>query len=288
MNFPVIDSACHVWVDDPKYPFAKQPAGATPWTQGGAAEPASAEMLLKLMDDNGVDKTVLIQPICYAFDNSYVLDCVKRWPDRFSAVARIDPEDVDAPLALEKVAASGAVGVRFGPVQRLWWETSLMGEILDKASSLGLPVLLFLGKGGGNTLDWVAPIIRRHPQTQFVIDHMGDVAPSDERQVTALLALAELSNVYVKVSHTWAIGTEREYPWADGLALARRVVSAFGTKRSMFATDWPVCTRPVWPGGGATYDQVVRLAQEELLDSKSGELLGGTASALFFSDLRGI
>jgi hypothetical protein len=58
------------------------------------------------------------------------------------------------------------------------------------------------------------------------------------------------------VSHTWAIGTEREYPWADGLALARRVVSAFGTKRSMFATDWPVCTRPVWPGGGATYDQV--------------------------------
>jgi hypothetical protein len=33
MNFPVIDSACHVWVDDPKYPFAKQPAGATPWTQ---------------------------------------------------------------------------------------------------------------------------------------------------------------------------------------------------------------------------------------------------------------
>lgn len=34
--------------------------------------------------------------------------------------------------------------------------------------------------------------------------------------------------------------------------------------------------------------QVVRLAQEELHDSKSGELLGGTASALFFSDLRGI
>ena len=72
---------------------------------------------------------------------------------RFSAVARIDPEDVDAPLALEKVAASGAAGVRFGPVQRLWWETSLMGEILDKASSLGLPVLLFLGKCGPVSAD---------------------------------------------------------------------------------------------------------------------------------------
>ena len=29
--------------------------------------------------------------------------------------------------------------------------------------------------------------------------------------------------------------------------LVKRVVSAFGASRCMFATDWPVCMMPTWP-----------------------------------------
>jgi len=150
----------------------------------------------------------------------------------------------------------GAVGVRFGPVQQAWWEAPLMGDILEKAASLDVPVLLFLGKDGGRAIEWVAPVLRNHPNTKVVIDHMADVPPTDEEQIAALLGLKTLPNLYVKISHTWAISAEGAYPWSDGVGLARRVVTAFGAERAMFASDWPVCTRPAWPGGGAAYEQV--------------------------------
>lgn len=285
---PVVDSACHVWVDSPQFPFAKQAADAIPWTKGGAAEAASAELLLELMDNNAVDKTVLIQPICYAFDNTYVLSCATKWPDRFAAVARVDPQDASAPETLERLVRQGAVGVRFGPVQQAWWEAPLMGDILDKAAELDVPVLLFLGKDGGRALEWVAPVLRKHPSTKVVIDHMADVPPADEDQILALLGLKTLPNLYVKISHTWAISTEGAYPWSDGVTLARRVITTFGPARAMFASDWPVCTRPVWPGGAAAYEETVRLAKEEVAgggewgDEGRGALLGGTAASLFF------
>src|SRR3981189_900488 len=91
----LIDSHVHVWKPDPAFPFAKE---AHP-----PAEDASAEMLLDLMKTNGVSRTVIIQVIHYRWDNSYLADVLKRYPQQFKGVCRVNPEDPAAPDHLSKL-----------------------------------------------------------------------------------------------------------------------------------------------------------------------------------------
>jgi len=237
------------------------------------------------MDANQVDKTVLIQPICYRFDNSYVRDTIARHPKRFAGVARIDPEDDNALHHLEELTNQGFVGVRFGPVEEKWWKAPRMLSILQKAADLKIPVLLFLGKDGGKSIPWIEPVLRQVPDVLVVIDHMADVSISDTTQVEALLALAALPKVYIKISHTWALSNQG-YPWSDAQGLVEKVVSVFGAKRCMFATDWPVCMMPSWPGGDTNYAETVKLAKDEYKNILSPEdlqlVLGGTAASIWF------
>jgi len=198
------------------------------------AKDASAEELLALMDSNGVDKSVIVQPICYLYDNSYVGACIKTWPSRFAAVARVDPEDVNAPAHLAQLTAEGFVGVRFGPVNQTWWNAPNMLRILEKAQGLQVPVLLFLGKDGGKSIPWIEPVLRKVPDLIVVIDHMADVSPSDQAQVDNLLRLAALPQVYVKISHTWALSTEA-YPWMDAQHLVKTVIAKFGANVRFFS-----------------------------------------------------
>ena len=86
----VIDPHVHIWKNDPEFPWAQE-------TKNPPQEDATPEMLLKLMRENDVDKTVLVQVIHYRWDNSYVAHVVKTYTDKFMAVGRINPEDPDAP-----------------------------------------------------------------------------------------------------------------------------------------------------------------------------------------------
>ena len=281
LSMAVVDSAVHVWKRDSAYPWAKEAAANPPATD------ASGEELIALMDANGVDKTVIVQPICYRYDNSYVKDTIQRWPTRLAGVARVDPEDERADDKLESLTAAGFVGVRFGPVEQSWWESKNMLRILLKAQTLRIPVLLFLGKDGGSKIPWVLPVLQQVPDLLVVIDHMADVPPSDEAQIENLLGLAALPKVHVKISHTWALSTQ-EYPWSDAQQLVKKVVEAFGAERCMFASDWPVCMMPSWPGGNTSYADTVKLATAEyakfLSEDDLSRILGGTAASIWFPE----
>jgi L-fuconolactonase len=87
--------------------------------------------------------------------------------------------------------------------------------------------------------------VDHHPGQIFVIDHIakprireGLVSPWRER----MMELAKRENVYCKVS---GMATEADWnTWTDdGLRPYFDVVlSAFGTERLMFGSDWPVLT----------------------------------------------
>ena len=80
----IIDPHVHVWKNDPRFPWA-------PETTNPPEEDATAETLLALMAANGVEKTVLVQVIHYRWDNRYAADAMKRYPDKFMGVCRIQP-----------------------------------------------------------------------------------------------------------------------------------------------------------------------------------------------------
>src|SRR5690242_7914475 len=106
---PIIDSHVHVWKKDSRYPWATG-------TKNPPEKDATAEMLLKLMHASGVDRTVIIQVIFYKWDNRYLADVLKTYPQYFRGVARVNPEDPAAPDHLSDwMEQTGFHGVRISP-----------------------------------------------------------------------------------------------------------------------------------------------------------------------------
>ncbi|MCY4604600.1 MAG: amidohydrolase family protein [Gemmatimonadetes bacterium] len=192
----IIDTHLHVWSDDAeRYPFAEGR------TQVGGG---SVELLNQTMDEVGVDKAVIVQPIYYLFDNRYVAACLRRFPGRFAAIGLVDPKAPDAPDRLEKlVREDGFGGLRIhssrldhpsewaAPDQDLLWRRS---------EELGT---CFIVHGPAANLPHLEPIIGRFPEVPVVLDHIGG-APTDEEPPFSLLRdvlnLARFPKVYVKLT----------------------------------------------------------------------------------------
>src|SRR5260370_38955475 len=73
-------------------------------------------MLLALMKQHGVEKTVLIQYIGYRWDNRFVADALKQYPQYFRGVCRVDPVDPGSPDRLAQLVEEQRFhGVRLSP-----------------------------------------------------------------------------------------------------------------------------------------------------------------------------
>jgi len=244
-----IDSHVHVWKHDPAFPFA---AGAKP-----PAEDATAEMLLDLMKANGVARTVIIQVIHYKWDNSYVADVLKRYPQQFRAVARVNPEDPSAPDHLSKWTEQGFRGVRISPsggADGDWIRGPLMPPLWKRCADLKVPMTVLAPV---TRMPDIVPWIEKNPELTVVIDHMADSPVDDPTKLNMFLTLERYPRVFVKISHMWSL-SKQPYPYPDSREQVKRLHGKFGAKRLMWGTDWPVSGRYL------TYPQAVELFRKHL------------------------
>ena len=247
----IIDPHVHVWKNDPQFPWA-------PETTSPPTDDATPEMLLDLMNANGVEKTVLVQVIHYRWDNSYAAKAIKDYPDKFMAVCRINPEDPDSPDHLSRwTEEHGFHGVRLSPSGSAtddWFTGPLMDPIFSRAEALGVPMLILTGV---DRMPDLAAILERHSDLDVCIDHMASAPPDDPDKQQLLLDMARFPRVYVKISHTWS-SSNAAYPWADTHDLVEKVYQAFGGQRIMWGTDWPVCLPK------AAYAQTLSVVRDEM------------------------
>lgn len=264
-----IDSHVHVWKHDPAFPFA---AGARP-----PADDASAEMLLDLMKANGVARTVIIQVIHYRWDNSYLADVLKRYPQQFRGVARVNPEDAGAPDHLSRLKEQGFSGVRISPSASAdgdWIRGALMPPLWKRCADLKVPMTVLAPVV---RMPDIVPLIERNPELTVVVDHMADSPLADPAKLELLLALARYPKVFVKISHMWSL-SKQGYPYADSAAQVKRLYDRFGAKRLMWGTDWPVS------GKDLSYGQAVDLFRKHLdfLNREDlAQVLGKTVQAVW-------
>ena len=84
---------------------------------------------------------------------------------------------------------------------------------------------------------------RAHPTLVFILNHAG--WPPNDREAYKqwaknMKSLASLDNVAVKLSG-WEM-TDRQWTFASAIDTTEDVVSAFGNKRVMLASNFPLCT----------------------------------------------
>lgn len=231
-RYRIIDPHVHVWKSDPKYPWAKE-------TTRPPEKDATPEMLLDLMKANGVERTVIIQVIHYRWDNSYLADVLKQYPRYFQGVARVNPESPAAPDDLSRLVEQGFKGVRISPAgnaQGDWIRGPLMTPLWKRCHSLKVPMTVLTSI---TRIPDVAPLIEKFPNLTVVIDHMADSSLDQPAELEKLIALKRYPKVFVKVSHTWSL-SKQAYPYADSQAQVKRLYDAFGPKRLMWGTDWPL------------------------------------------------
>ena len=137
------------------------------------------ETLLYLMAANGVDKALLVQGVKMCiYDNSYLIESIRRYPGRFSAIGKVDTDRSDAPDQLEQLVKQGIEGVRLKPMMRSPGTDPL--AIWRKAAQLGIPVSV---QGAAEQIISAEfrEVITSFPTLNLIIEHLGncgsDTAP---------------------------------------------------------------------------------------------------------------
>ena len=164
-DYRIIDPHVHVWKHDSEFPFAE-----------GAHVPdrdATPETLLGLMKANDVQRTVIIQVIHYRYDNRYLASVLKRYPQHFKGVARVDPLDPRSPDHLSRlVKEDGFEGVRLSPGSDAsgdWIDGPLMLPLWKRCETLKIPMTILAPI---TRMTAVGRLMDQCPDLTLVIDHM--------------------------------------------------------------------------------------------------------------------
>jgi predicted TIM-barrel fold metal-dependent hydrolase len=275
---PYIDAHSHVWSPE----VERWPLAGKQTREALAPLSFTPEELLKLAEPEGVGRVVLIQHSVYhLFDNSYLIDCAKRFPGRFSLVGMINDEQPGAGQKLRELLPQGVRGLRIAPRIRgeKWLEGPGMESLWQTAAQTAQNMCCLIDP---SHLEQVAAMCEKHPETPVVIDHFARIGAEGEirdADVAALAKLAKHKRVTVKLSAYYALG-KKQPPYEDLIPLIRRVLDAFTPERCMWASDAPYQVQPPH-----TYAASIALIRDRLGDLSLGDrawLLAKTAERVFF------
>jgi L-fuconolactonase len=240
----IVDTHVHIWEMPPIAPVGPT---APRWTSE-PTEPATVELLLEDMDVNGVARTVLVQTSFSTWDNGYVADAAKRFPDRFVAQGMLDPLDPDnARLTAYWMDERGMTGFRFHPGYYLTEDPS-EGEILTKPENA--PMFEAIEDRNGIVqvhcpAEYAAQMdiaVERYPQITWLIDHMmyplPEMAVDNWADYRPVLDIARHPNVLIKISDVHNRSHE-DFPHADMHEAVKLAINEFGIERCMWGTGYP-------------------------------------------------
>jgi L-fuconolactonase len=271
----IIDSQVHAYeANTPKRPWHNVPN----WPPS-----ATGDELVAAMDKLGVDGSILISAFSmYRYDASYALEVQRKHPDRFALVKPVDANDpAVADVIAEWKKTPGTVGIRVIVTKEPGREQSEQGldRVLREAVRHDFPVNILCW---GN-LEAGTALIDRHPDTRFIVDHLGIMQPRTPpaplqpwADLPKVLELAKRRNAVIKVSGACTL-SQKPYPYPDIWDPLRRLFDAWGIERCLWGTDWTRAYAVV------NYEQAVKpfFETDRLSDSERAMLMGGACAKAY-------
>jgi predicted TIM-barrel fold metal-dependent hydrolase len=275
------DAQLHVWEAD---------RSDRPWDRQQRPqldEPFTVERAVALLDENGVDRAVLVPPLVSGFNNdtanAYALEAAAAYPGRFAVMGRFDPRPPNARRWLERwLDQPGMRGVRLsleGPPAPQLLEEGALDWFWPEAERLGVAVY-FLRPGRPQD---IAAVAERHPELRIACNHLalGGGGRSPEAlaaHVDLLKVLVPHRNVAITISSLWG-ASKQGYPYEDIHDSIRRIYELFGASRLAWATDYTAARGRL--GDAVTYPQLRDFVDEALpalTAAERAEIFDGTIS----------
>jgi len=124
-------------------------------------------------------------------------------------------------------------------------------------------------------------LVKAFPGQRFVIDHIAK--PNIRQQqidewAKGIKAVAGCENVYCKLSGMVTEADWQHWQYADFTPYLDVIFEAFGTKRVMYGSDWPVCNVA---GGYTKMISIVQHYTAKLSASEQAGIFGNNATAFY-------
>jgi predicted TIM-barrel fold metal-dependent hydrolase len=275
----IIDSQVHAYEAN----TAKRPWASVPnWP-----DHVTGDEMVAAMDKVGVDGAIFISAFSmYQYDASYAVKVAKAHPGRLAIVKPVNPDDPDvADVVADWKKTPGAVGIRImltrenkrGP------DHPGLDRIARAAVQYDFPVNILCW----DNLDAGTALVDRHPDTRFIIDHLGILQPRVPlaplqpstnlwADLPKVLELARRENAVIKVSGACTL-SKASYPYPDIWDPLQRIFDAWGFERCLWGTDWTRAFAVV------NYAQAVEpfLKTERLTDTERAMLMGGACAKAY-------
>lgn len=271
-----IDAHQHFWKFDPI---------RDSWITGDMAEiqrDFMPEDLKPLLDENGLNACVVVQSEQSEAENTFQLENAGKHDFITGVVGWIDlqAENVEERLSYytQFPEMKGFRHILQGEQDRVLMLRPAFKRGISKLNQYGYTydILIF-----ADQLKYTKEFVATFPNQPFVIDHLAKPNIKDG-ELTAwkkdIMAVAELENVFCKISGMVTEADWRHWKREDLIPYMDVVVEAFGPKRIMFGSDWPVCQV------AASYTQVVSIVRDYFSSFTPNEqalFFGGNAAAFY-------
>lgn len=204
--------------------------------------PRDLEILFK---ENGIDGSVVVQSDQSEKENEFQLKNAEQYDFIKGVVGWIDlqADDLEEKLIYYKQfkKLKGFRHILQGEPQRDFMLRPAFKRGIGLLHKFGFTYDLLIFP---DQLVYAKDLVEEFPDQFYVLDHMAKPEIKNKKIVEwqkDIIALGAHKNVYCKIS---GIVTEADWKnWAndDFKLYLDVVVTAFGTKRIMFGSDWPVC-----------------------------------------------
>lgn len=196
---------------------------------------ALVEQYLAHLDAHELSHGVLIQPSFLGTDNHFMIEALRRFPERLRGVAVVDVTISDAQL--DELAAAGVVGVRLNLIGKDLqdYTGAAWTGLFERLAARGWQVEI---QRGIDDLAQIVPAIVATGVT-VVVDHFGLPNGGIDTHKPAHRAFLELlsdSRVWLKLSAAYR--SQSDLPQASAV-LAQIREAAGGIERFVWGSDWP-------------------------------------------------
>jgi len=239
--------------------------GRTIWDDGTAiklipdgwgSDDFTAESALKVMEENGIDKAVLLQGSLNGYQNYYSYQVAKKYPDRFVAAFSVDPfsefymkivkrhvEDLGfRSIKFEISQGGGMHGYHFTTPFRLDTDPRI-GRIFHFLSDYpGFSVAVDYGDYTqfSHQPEAIANLAKTYPQLNFVVCHLSfPNADHPDRLKAELNQWAGIDNIYTHISAIQDIDGETEFPFPRCQKDVKIAKDILGAGHIIWGTDSP-------------------------------------------------
>jgi hypothetical protein len=197
--------------------------------------PDAPEDVIAAMDAHDIEIGVIVP--MRTQDNEFILQCQKRYPQRFVGCAMVHPYDENAVFQFQKLVRRGLCGLKLHPITQQFSDKNFkkLSPLIKEAGKLGVHVQIHCTPiMGYSTLEGVLRLAYEHPETNIILLHAALHRYLDLFPLSRAIHSGYLCNLYVDMS-----GTITAFHNSPIWKSFRWVMRQIGPEHLVFGSDFP-------------------------------------------------